>query len=38
LERLPTLKQRDIEQLLPHNWQPAGEAAAPRTTPAAVPA
>ena len=22
-ERLPTLKQRDIEQLLPHNWRPA---------------
>ena len=23
-ERLPTLKQRDIQTLLPHNWQPAG--------------
>ena len=23
LERLPTLKQRDIEQLLPHNWRTA---------------
>ena len=22
-ERLPTLKQRDLEQLLPHNWRPA---------------
>ena len=22
-ERLPTFKQRDIEQLLPHHWRPA---------------
>ena len=22
-ERLPTLKNRDLVQLLPHNWQPA---------------
>jgi len=26
-ERLPTLKHRDLAQLLPHNWQPAGHAA-----------
>jgi hypothetical protein len=26
LERLPTLKQRDIDQLLPHHWRPAGVA------------
>lgn len=26
-ERLPTLKQRDIAQLLPHNWQPQRDAA-----------
>ena len=25
-ERLPTHKQRDLAQLLPHNWQPAGNA------------
>ena len=24
-ERLPTFKQRDIEQLLPHHWRPADE-------------
>ena len=23
LERLPTQKHRDLDQLLPHNWQPA---------------
>ena len=34
-ERLPTLKNRDLEQLLPHNWRPAGRTTAP--TPAAVP-
>ena len=28
-ERLPTLKHRDLAQLLPHNWQPAGEVAKP---------
>jgi len=28
-ERLPTLKQRDLAQLLPHNWQPPGNAFAP---------
>jgi len=37
-ERLPTLKQRDLAQLLPHNWRPASDAATPNTTPAAVPA
>ncbi|MEY2874572.1 MAG: hypothetical protein RLZZ373_1943 [Pseudomonadota bacterium] len=34
LERLPTLKQRDLAQLLAHNWRPAGNAATPNTTPA----
>ena len=34
-ERLPTLKQRDLAQLLPHNWRPASDAATPKTTPAA---
>ena len=24
-ERLPTLKNRDLAQLLPHNWRPAVE-------------
>jgi hypothetical protein len=28
-ERLPTLKNRDLDSLLPHNWQPADKAAAP---------
>ena len=28
-ERLPTLKQRDLAQLLPHNWRPPGNAIAP---------
>jgi len=28
-ERLPTLKNRDLETLLPHNWRPADKAAAP---------
>ena len=26
-ERLPTLKQRDLAQLLPHNWRPPSNAA-----------
>lgn len=26
-ERLPTLRQRDLAQLLPHNWRPPGNAA-----------
>ena len=34
-ERLPTLKNRDLELLLPHNWRPANNAAAP-VTPAAI--
>lgn len=34
-ERLPTLKHRDLESLLPHNWQPAGNDAAP-VVPAAI--
>ncbi len=37
-ERLPTLKQRDLAQLLPHNWRPASDAAAPNTIPAAAAA
>jgi transposase len=28
-ERLPTLKNRDLELLLPHNWRPAKNDAAP---------
>jgi transposase len=28
-ERLPTLKNRDLASLLPHNWKPADKAAAP---------
>ncbi len=35
-ERLPTLKQRDLAQLLPHNWWPASDAAAPTTMLAAA--
>jgi len=35
-ERLPTLKQRDLAQLLPHNWRPASNAAAPTPEIAAV--
>ena len=35
-ERLPTLKHRDLEQLLPHNWRPANDAAAPATMLAAA--
>ena len=31
-ERLPTLKHRDLAQLLPHNWRPAND------TPAAIAA
>ncbi len=36
-ERLPTLKQRDLEQLLPHNWRPASRSttAAPELAAAA---
>ena len=35
-ERLPTLKQRDLAQLLPHNWRPAGVNAGPATAFAAA--
>ena len=28
-ERLPTLKNRDLAQLLPHNWRPASGIAEP---------
>ena len=31
-ERLPTLKQRDLEQLLPHNWRPADAVVMPAAT------
>ncbi len=37
-ERLPTLKHRDLAQLLPHNWRPANEIAAPTAALAAVAA
>ena len=36
LERLPTLKQRDLAQLLPHNWRPANNIAGPISVPAAT--
>ena len=36
-ERLPTLKNRDLELLLPHNWRSADNDAAPAAT-ATVPA
>ncbi|TCU81817.1 transposase IS66 family protein [Roseateles saccharophilus] len=36
-ERLPTLKDRDLAQLLPHNWKPPTASASPET-PASVPA
>jgi hypothetical protein len=31
-ERLPTLKNRDLHLLLPHNWQPANTEAASTTS------
>ena len=37
-ERLPTLKQRDLAQLLPHNWRPPSIAAAAGFTPVAAAA
>jgi transposase len=37
-ERLPTLKQRDLAQLLPHNWRPASNAVAPDSAPVAAAA
>jgi transposase len=36
LERLPTLKQRDLAQLLPHNWRPDNNIAGPISVPAAT--
>ena len=36
-ERLPTLKNHDLELLLPHNWRSASTNAAPAAT-ATVPA
>ena len=35
-ERLPTLKQRDLAQLLPHNWRPATDIAVPNAALAAA--
>ena len=35
-ERLPTLKQRELAQLLPHNWRPANDTPAPTAALAAV--
>jgi transposase len=35
-ERLPTLKQRDLAQLMPHNWRPPAIAAAADSAPVAV--
>jgi hypothetical protein len=37
-ERLPTLKNRDLAQLPPHNWRPASAIVAPATVAAAEPA
>jgi len=37
-ERLPTLKNRDLDSLLPHNWKPAGKADVPAAPIAAVAA
>ena len=37
-ERLPTLKNRDLAQLLPHNWRAANVIAEPATVAAAEPA
>ena len=36
LERLPTLKQRDLETLLPHHWRPGGAAAPSAATTTSV--
>jgi transposase len=35
-ERLPTLKQRDLALLLPHNWRPPGIGVAAESAPVAV--
>jgi hypothetical protein len=35
-ERLPTLKQRDLAQLLPHNWRPRDNAAKLDSAPVAA--
>jgi len=37
-ERLPMLKQRDLAQLLPHNWRPPGKASAAGSVPVAAAA
>ena len=37
-ERLPTLKNKDLAQLLPHNWRPPGSAIAADSAPVAATA
>jgi hypothetical protein len=37
-ERLPTLKQRDLAQLLPHNWRQPGDPDAADSAPVAAAA
>ena len=37
-ERLPTLKQRDLEQLLPYNWRPAKQPVASAMAPTSLAA
>jgi transposase len=37
-ERLPTLKNRDLAQLLPHNWRPVSDAVKPGTAATATAA
>ena len=36
LERLPTLKQRDLAELLPHNWRPPDAARVSAAAPTAT--
>jgi transposase len=36
-ERLPTLKNRDLAQLLPHHWRPPASDAGPEDQATAVP-
>ena len=37
-ERLPTLKNRDLAQLLPHNWRPANAIVEPEAVAETAPA
>ena len=37
-DRLPTLKDRDLAQLLPHQWRPASDTAAATTAFAVIAA